>query len=223
MNKNKIIWNKIFSKRKWGQYPAEDLVRFISKNFHKSNSRSKKTILEIGCGPGGNLNFFLKEGFEIYGIDFSSVAINAAKKKINEEFSNWKGQLITADITNFNFKDNLFDAIIDNEVSCCLSLDQTIKLYKNLFKSLKKNGKIFLRTFSTKSYGYKTGKKIGYNLYLPNVGAKKMGPQRFSTSPDLDKIFKGKYKILNKEVITRTINNQKNLISEWIVEAVKNV
>ena len=50
-----------------------------------------------------------------------------------------------------------------------------------------------------------------------------MGPQRFSTSSDLDKIFKGKYKILNKEVITRTINNQKNLISEWIVEAVKNV
>lgn len=81
--------------------------------------------------------------------------------------------------------------------------------FSSPYLKIKKNRKIFLRTFSTKSYGYKIGKK--------------MGPQRFSTSSDLDKIFKGKYKILNKEVITRTINNQKNLISEWIVEAVKNV
>ena len=79
-----------------------------------------------------------------------------------------------------------------------------------------------LRTFSNKSYGFNTGKKIGYNLYFPKVGAVKMGPQRFSSSKDIDKIFKNNYKILKKEIISRTIHNRKDLISEWIVEATKN-
>ena len=48
-----------------------------------------------------------------------------------------------------------------------------------------------------------------------------MGPQRFSSSRDIDKIFKNNYKILKKEIISRTIHNRKDLISEWIVEAIK--
>ena len=42
MKENKDIWNKIFSSRDWGQYPAEDLVRFISNNFGKSKLKKKK-------------------------------------------------------------------------------------------------------------------------------------------------------------------------------------
>ena len=48
-----------------------------------------------------------------------------------------------------------------------------------------------------------------------------MGPQRFSTSRDIDQIFKKNYKILSKEIISRTINKQQNMISEWIVEVEK--
>ena len=90
MRENKNIWNKIFSSRKWGQYPAEDLVRFISNNFSRSKSK-KKIILEIGCGPGGNLNYFLKEGFIIHGIDFSKNAIKIAQKNLKRDHKNWKG------------------------------------------------------------------------------------------------------------------------------------
>ena len=221
MKENKDIWNKIFSSRDWGQYPAEDLVRFISNNFGKSKLKKKKIILEIGCGPGGNLNYLSKEGFIIHGIDFSKKAINIAKKNLKKNHQNWKGKLIIGDITKYHYKEKYFDAIIDNEVSCCLPINQVIALYKKLSYSLKKNGKIFLRTFSNKSYGFNTGKKIGYNLYLPKVGAVKMGPQRFSSSRDIDKIFKNNYKILKKEIISRTIHNRKDLISEWIVEAIK--
>lgn len=220
MRDNKDIWNKIFSSRKWGQYPAEDLVRFISNNFSKSKLK-KKIILEIGCGPGGNLNYFLKEGFIIHGIDFSKNAIKIAQKNLKRDHKNWKGKLIIGDITKYQYKDNYFDAIVDNEVSCCLPINQVIELYKKLSHSLKKDGKIFLRTFSNKSYGFNTGKKIGYNLYIPKVGATKMGPQRFSSSRDIDKIFKNNYTILKKEIISRTIHNRKDLISEWIVEAIK--
>ena len=63
--KNNLIWDKIFKSKGWGKYPAEDLVRFIAKNFDKKKKKSKINILEIGCGPGGNLSYFAKEGFNI--------------------------------------------------------------------------------------------------------------------------------------------------------------
>ena len=221
MQNNKLVWDKIFSKKNWGQYPAEDLIRFIKINFKKSKLNSKKKLLEIGCATGGNLAFFCKEGFEICGIDSSKIAIKAAKKKLNKEYPNWKGELIVANIEKYNFKKNSYDIIIDSEVSCCLPLNETIELYKNLSRSLRKNGKIFLRTFSTKCSGYKSGKKVGYNRYLPKVALIGMGAQRFASSTDIDNILKNNFKILKKEMLTRTINNRKNQISEWIVEAKK--
>ena len=147
MRENKDIWNKIFSSRKWGQYPAEDLVRFISNNFGKSKLK-KKIILEIGCGPGGNLNYFLKEGFIIHGIDFSKKAIKIAQKNL-KKITKLKGKLIIGDITKYQYKENYFDAIVDNEVSCCLPINQVIELYKKLSYSLKKMEKYFYEHFLT--------------------------------------------------------------------------
>ena len=77
-------------------------------------------------------------------------------------------------------------------------------------------GKIFLRTFSTNSYGYKTGKKIGLKTYVPSVrGVRMFGPHRFSSSSDIDKIFvfgkhiKETYKRLSKHKKGKIFTNLK--------------
>ena len=223
MKKN-LVWQKIFKTSDYGKYPSEALVRFISKNFAKNKKKSKINILEIGSGTGGNLIYLAKEGFKVYGIDFSRIAVSKSKNLLDKNCPKWKGKIQFGDILNYNFKKNNFDVIIDNEVSCCFSLGEAKKLYFKLLKSLRKKGKIFLRTFSTNSYGYKTGKKIGPKTYIPLVkGVRMFGPHRFSSSSDIDKIFGKKYKILSKEVISRSINNIKNKIVEWIVEVEKNV
>ena len=79
MNKT---WEKLFKKRDWGKYPPEDLIRFIKE---KKNTKIKKKlkILEIGCGPGANLNFLKNENLDIYGIDISKTAINKSRKILN--------------------------------------------------------------------------------------------------------------------------------------------
>ena len=223
MKKN-LVWQKIFKASDYGKYPSEDLVRFISKNFSKNKKRSKINILEIGSGTGGNLIYLAKEGFNVNGVDFSKIAVSKSKIFLNKKCPGWKGKIQYGDILNFNFKKNNFDVVIDNEVSCCFSLEETKKFYTKILKSLRKKGKIFLRTFSTNSYGYKTGKKIGSKTYVPSVrGVRMFGPHRFSSSSDIDKIFNKKYKMVSKEVISRSINNMKNKIVEWIVEAEKNV
>lgn len=45
------VWEDIFLKHSWGKYPAEDLIRFIARNFYSVPSRSEINILEVGCGP----------------------------------------------------------------------------------------------------------------------------------------------------------------------------
>ena len=47
--------------------------------------KEKKKILDFGCGQGGNLNFFHKLGFDVYGVDISKKDINIAKKIIKSK------------------------------------------------------------------------------------------------------------------------------------------
>lgn len=220
---SKRIWENIFRTKNWGRYPAEELVRFVARNYQNIKTRPKIKILEIGCGVGGNLVFLAKENFTIFGIDFSKTAILKSRKNLNKEAPKWKGKLINSNVMNHQFDKEQFDLIIDNEMSCCLSFPEVLKLYKMLNSSLKNGGKIFLRTFSKNSYGDRTGKEIGYNFFIPSKGIANMGPQRFSTSRDINKIFKENYKITYKEIVSRSLHNRKNKFSEWVVVAVKNV
>ena len=36
------VWENIFKKKKWGEYPPEDLIRFIIRHRQKNNSRRMK-------------------------------------------------------------------------------------------------------------------------------------------------------------------------------------
>ncbi|WP_240682424.1 hypothetical protein [Campylobacter jejuni] len=49
------IWEQIFSKKEWGKYPSENVIRFIARNFYNVQDRSKINILELGFGTGANL------------------------------------------------------------------------------------------------------------------------------------------------------------------------
>ncbi|MFH1663864.1 MAG: methyltransferase domain-containing protein [archaeon] len=102
------------------------------------NSKSDKMLLDVGCGGG----FFLKEAEKFVhciGTDFSSVALETAKKNTNSG-------LVLASASRLPFKKESFDFI-----ACLGSLEHFIEIKKALSEMnrvLKKNGKI--------------------NLYVPN-------------------------------------------------------
>ncbi|ECL6467391.1 SAM-dependent methyltransferase, partial [Campylobacter jejuni] len=61
LGSNEKIWEQIFSKKEWGKYPSENVIRFIARNFYNVQDRSKINILELGFGTGANLWFCAKE------------------------------------------------------------------------------------------------------------------------------------------------------------------
>lgn len=86
-------------------------IPYIKKFLDMSHSLS---ILEIGCGDGGNLLPFAKHGHEVVGIDISSNRIRDAVSFFEKE--NAEAKFICADILKFDDYKNHFDLVICHDV-----------------------------------------------------------------------------------------------------------
>ena len=60
-------------------WPWSDLVSLVMK-FYKP-TKSKIRVLELGCGAGANIPFFLSLNTEYFGIDGSEIIIRNLKKR----------------------------------------------------------------------------------------------------------------------------------------------
>ena len=94
-----------------------------------------KVVADLGCGTGPLLKH-LKKFKEVYAIDFSQGMLDIAKKTNKAIF-------LKKDLTKLNFK-NKFDYAFSINSILLPSINQTNKIIKNIYTSLKKNGKLFL-------------------------------------------------------------------------------
>jgi len=76
-----------------------------------------RKVLDAGCGGGRNLVYFLRNGYEVYGIDPDRNAINAVNK-LSEELSpgNSSGKFKVAAAENMPFEEEYFDLVISSAV-----------------------------------------------------------------------------------------------------------
>ena len=112
MSKN--FWNKVFKKKKWGEYPSEHLVRFVAKNYYQYKNKKKIRVLEIGCGTGANIKYLCEKGFDVYGLDYSNIAIIRAKKYLNK--NKLSANLNCGNANNMEYPNNFFDLIITDKI-----------------------------------------------------------------------------------------------------------
>lgn len=222
---NSDIWENIFASNEWGKYPPISLVKFVARNFYKSNDRKQVRILEIGSGPGANLWFMAREGFTVYGIDFSQTACEKVLNRMAaENLSDRVGEVLTGDYAEklVEFADSYFDAIIDVESLYCNPFEKSRKILEICFSKLKPGGLMFSQTFSDKTWGLQ-GDTIGYHALLPTEGPMAhKGYTRYTTREDIDKLYKfdNSY-VRNVELQELHLSNGKS-ISEWIIEVEKN-
>lgn len=216
------IWEDVFSQQEWGRYPGEDLIRFVAKNFYSAENRRSVKLLEVGCGPGGNLWYMAREGFSVYGIDGSRTAITSAKSRLDKEIPGWKGEVICGDMTILPYENETFHGVIDNEAIYCNSFDASVEIYGEIGRVLVPEGKLFSRTFTAGSMGDGTGQQIGPNCWLVSEGpATGKGPCRFTHRSEIPVLLQG-FALDTVDLISRTVaGNPKNLVSEWLITAHK--
>lgn len=211
------VWEKVFATQDWGKYPGEELIRFVARNFYKAPERSKVRLLEIGCGSGANLWFLAREKFCVYGVDGSTTAIQKARKRLDEEYPGWQGELIIGDILKLPFPNDYFDGVIDNEAVCCNQFEDACQIYKELARVTKPGGKMFARTFAKGTWGEGIGEQVGHNAWIVAEGPLAgIGVNRFTKLEEIPELF-GSFHIIGVELMVRTMDNLKKEIREWVI------
>lgn len=217
------VWETIFTQQAWGKYPSEALIRFIAQNYYSVVQREAIRILELGCGPGANLWFLARESFAFTGIDGSASAIDQATARLDGEVPGWRGrgELHVGDISSLPFPDETFDAVIDHESVYCNEFSVSKEIYSEAQRVTKAGGGLFVRTFATGSWGDGTGESVGPKAWLCSEGPLAgKGFARFTSLEDIPSLLTG-YSGVVVELLSWSLNGQRNSVKEWIVTAWK--
>ncbi len=160
------FWNRRFKEegKIWGDEVSNSAI-LAAKIFKEHNI---KTVLVPGCGYGRNSIFFAKEGFIVTAFDFSSVALEMAKRtaenlKMNIHY--YEGDALDEK----SYKERYDGIYSSNLVHLFLKREREI-LLKNFENAIKKNGLLALNVFSIEDSSYRKGKLIEENTYYSSNG-----------------------------------------------------
>jgi cyclopropane fatty-acyl-phospholipid synthase-like methyltransferase len=109
------------------------------------------SVLDIGCGSGDNALFFAQEGFDVWGIDSSSLAIQKAREKSQQRGLPVHFQILNArELAKLN---RTFDTATDSGLFHTLSDDDRPLFVKSLAAVLSPHGTYFMLCFSDREPG----------------------------------------------------------------------
>lgn len=156
-------WNQVHNTRNWGRYPAEELIRFMARNYF-SCERSSLRVLDLGCGTGANTWFFGREGFTTIAFDGSLTATKKAAA-FCKDFAD-STSFLQADAGILPFKNESFDVVADIGALSANSSKGVRQILAEINRVLKPGGRVFSSVlFTTSTSGYKTGEKIDCHSY----------------------------------------------------------
>lgn len=214
------VWERVFTSQEWGKYPGEDVIRFIARNFYQLEDRRSVKILEIGSGPGANLWFLAREGFDVYAIEGSLSGVEQAKARLDKELPGWRGEVLCGDFSSLPYDSETFDAVIDVEAVTCNPFAESVAIYKEVHRVLKPGGKLYSRTFAKGTLGDETGEKISHNCYLTDTGPMAgKGPTRFTADDEIAQLL-APFSSFSFGELARS-EDQVLITKEWCMTAVK--
>jgi SAM-dependent methyltransferase len=223
------IWEQIHQENVWGKYPAEDVIRFMARNFYKAN-RNEIKVLDIGCGGGANTWYLVNEGFDTYAFDISPTAVEKTKNLIKlmcgDRVSTVEN-IIVGDVVNMPYPNNFFDVLIDSAVFYANTIENINKVVSESYRILKSNGLLFSTgLFNTETSGRHSGKEIEPNTFIDLKEGCLAGRScaHFFTENELDLTMNTNgFDVISKDKLTKTDHSGKDIISYFICTARKKV
>lgn len=139
---------------------------YIIDQILKGRFENVKNVLDVGCGSGRNLSYFLQNDFEVFGIDPNDKRLEESQELVSKlspttPLTNFK--IGTAEQIPFN---NNFDLIICNAVlHFSKNKIQFEEMLFGMWKKLNTNGILFIRLASDIGIE-KLVEQIGNNNYI---------------------------------------------------------
>jgi SAM-dependent methyltransferase len=189
------VWEEVYRSRAWGQYPGEDVVRFVAGNFYPAKDRAQVRLLEVGSGAGANLWFMAREGFCVHGVEGSETAVRLSRQRLDSECPDWQsvgGRVQVGDMARLPYPDAYFDAVLDVVAACYSSFDKARQIYSELARVSKPGARLFSRTFARGCWGDGTGRQVDQDMWLCSEGhLKGFGATRFTDEAAVPDLLQG--------------------------------
>lgn len=121
-------------------------ISSLLDSFYASLSTEEGHLLDLGCGAGEPVaRFFIDNGWQVTGCDFSQQMIGLAKKFVPEM------KAVHGDMTKLSFEAESFTAISATYSLFHISSKLHFSLFEEIYRWLKPGGKI-LFTYATQDY-----------------------------------------------------------------------
>jgi 2-polyprenyl-3-methyl-5-hydroxy-6-metoxy-1,4-benzoquinol methylase len=153
-------------------------IKSLIQNLPKNGK-----VLDLGMGLGGNSIFLAERGFGVTCLDKDKEVIKIIKKEYP------RINAFNKNILEFNFPKEEYDLVLILNVLHFFNLKEIKLIIKKAIKSLRSNGLLYLKVFSTKDPAY--NKKINVHFF---------------TKEELTNFF-SRNKVLETEEITKEENH----------------
>lgn len=216
------VWETLHASREWGKYPSVDLVRTVMRGFQDRDKTSLR-VLEIGCGAGANLFFFLREGFQVCGIDGAPSAVRKAGERLGglkqpgQEFD-----LRVGDFQRLPWPAESFDLVVDYISICTNRMAEIRATLAECRRVLRPGGFMFSRAWSRGCLGDGTGNQIEPGTSDgPTAGpCENTGTSHFFSREELDELY-APFARRDLVQVTYDWKSREYRTIEWIVWAMK--
>jgi SAM-dependent methyltransferase len=119
--------------------------------FYRSFTNPNEKIIEIGCGTGRILEYFLNDGHEITGVDISPEMLQKAAGKLKKWSDNGRLNLLLHDFSEKRME-MLFDKALVTFYTFNYIFNDPVVFLKNIHDSLRKNGLLLMDLFYPASF-----------------------------------------------------------------------
>ena len=164
---NVVHHNKTFGSGYGILYPEGHIIRVYEKILRHEVGLSRQEnikLLDFGCGNGTHCEYFLSKGYEIYGADANSTAIEQCQKRMPELTSHF--QIIDPEPSKKRvFFGGNFNVILANQVLIYFSDIYLDNCIQSLFNQLCSDGIFIASMIGTQHYLFKNSQKVENGLY----------------------------------------------------------
>lgn len=174
--------------------------RFMLKSMNRGHEKLAKwgrsyinidknyTVLDLGCGGGRNIEYFLTKADKVYGLDHSKTSVKMASEINKKAIKTGRCQILVGDVKSLPFKNESIDIVTAFET--IYFWDDLEECFKEIYRVLKKEGQ-FLICNEVSSKERRDVKKllniISFEIYNPEDLIKLLRELGFKCQYHLDR------------------------------------
>jgi tellurite methyltransferase len=188
---------------------------YLFDQLLKGRYDHSKKVLDVGCGSGRNLYYFLRNGFEVFGIDpdpravETVMALSAALAPDNP-----RENFVVCSAENLPYNDAVFDLVVCNAVLHFANDEQHFNtMLRSMFRVLKPGGYFFARLASDIGIESLVKPQDNGRCLLPD------GTQRFLINEQTLLKYTGELGVLYEPIKTTNVQNMRAMTT-WCVQKI---